>query len=66
VLGVPVWDINGDGIVNIVDIVIVALAFDSHTGEPKWDPRADIAQSFGVINIVDIVAVAIHFDEVYP
>jgi len=66
VLGAPVWDIDGSGVTNIVDIVIVALAFDSHTGEPKWDPRADIAQAFGVINIVDIVAVAIHFDEVYP
>jgi hypothetical protein len=59
-LGGP-WDINGDGKVNIIDIVIVALAFDSRPGDPNWNPKADIAPEFGVVNIVDIVAVAIHW-----
>jgi hypothetical protein len=63
--GMPEWDIDGNGIVDIVDIVIVALAFGSQTGDDKWDRRADIAAAFGLIDIVDIVKVAIHFGETY-
>jgi PKD repeat protein len=35
-------DINGDGIVDYLDINIVCRAFGSYPGHPKWDPRADL------------------------
>ncbi len=55
-------DINNDGVVDIVDIVIVAIAFGSTPEDPNWNPIADLNQD-GVIDIVDIVLVAIHFGE---
>jgi hypothetical protein len=54
-------DINADGIVDIVDIVIVALEF-GHPPPPIVDLRADVNKD-GLVNIVDIVIVAIHFGE---
>jgi hypothetical protein len=59
---VPDSDINDDGIVDIVDIVIVALAFGSEPGDPNWNPYADLNQD-GLIDIVDLVIIAIHFGE---
>jgi hypothetical protein len=53
-------DINGDGIVNITDVVIVALAFGSKPGDPNWNSYADLNQD-GFVNIVDIVTVAMYF-----
>jgi uncharacterized protein YfaS (alpha-2-macroglobulin family) len=50
-------DINGDGKINILDLTLVALAFGSHQGEPRWDPRCDL-DSNGAINIIDITLVA--------
>jgi len=58
-------DINGDGIVDIVDLTIVALALWSEPGDENWDPRADIAEPYGLIDIVDIVMVSIHLWETY-
>lgn len=56
-------DLNQDGIVDIVDVVVVGLAFGSEPGDDNWDPRADVANTFGLIDIVDVVFVAIHFGE---
>ena len=55
-------DINADKIVNIIDIVRVALAFGAVPANPNWDPNADI-NGDKVINIVDIAIVALHFGE---
>jgi hypothetical protein len=46
-------DINSDGIVNILDIAIVARAFGSTPGDLRWNPVADI-NSDNSINILDI------------
>jgi len=53
-------DLNKDGIVNILDITIVASAFGSKPGNPSWNPDADLDKN-GEINIVDVAAVAIDF-----
>ncbi len=50
-------DINGDGKVNILDITLVAQAWGSHSGEPRWNPKCDLDGN-GVINIIDITMVA--------
>ena len=48
----PTADVNGDGVVNILDLVIVANAF----GEAAPDLNGD-----GVVNILDLVIVANNF-----
>jgi hypothetical protein len=58
-------DINGDNIVDIFDIVRVALAFGAVPTDPNWDPNANI-NGDGVIDIFDIVIVALHFGETSP
>lgn len=54
----PKWDINMDGKINILDLIIVA----KHFGEPiaKDNQRADV-NGDRVINILDLVAVADKF-----
>ena len=61
---VPSPDVERDGIIDIVDMVIVALAFGSKPGDPNWNPYADLNQD-GIIDIVDIVMIAIHFGETW-
>jgi parallel beta-helix repeat protein len=56
-------DVNGDCVVDIFDIVRIALAMGSKPNDPSWDPNADINND-GIIDIFDIVIVAIHFGEV--
>jgi hypothetical protein len=56
-------DINGDGKVNILDIVRPAIAFGSTINDPKYDPNADLNDN-GIINILDVSKVAIHFGEI--
>jgi hypothetical protein len=58
--GSPPTDLNGDGQVNIVDVTIVASAFGSRPGSPKWNLDADIDKN-GVVNIVDVSIVARDF-----
>lgn len=53
-------DLNQDGIVNILDITIVAVAWspEGTTPEhPRWNPIADVDKN-GIINIIDISKVA--------
>lgn len=54
-------DVNQDGIVNILDLVTIALAYGTSTGEPRWNPDADIAEPYGVINIADLARCAQDF-----
>jgi len=56
------YDLNKDGHVNIVDVVIVATAFGKKEGDPGWDPRADV-NGDGVVNIIDLVLIGTHFGE---
>jgi hypothetical protein len=50
-------DINRDGRVDIVDIVLVAMAYGSKPGDPNWNENADIDKN-GIIDILDVSAVA--------
>jgi uncharacterized protein YfaS (alpha-2-macroglobulin family) len=53
-------DINGDGTVNILDLAIVALAWGSDPGHPRWDSRCDLDGN-EIINIIDIALVALEY-----
>jgi len=48
-------DVNGDRVINILDVVAIALAYGSRPSNTNWDPEADIAPPYGFIDILDIV-----------
>ncbi len=50
-------DLNKDGTVDIIDLNIVARAYGSYPGHPKWDETADLNKD-GSVNIKDIYKVA--------
>lgn len=52
------WDVNKDGIVNILDLTFVASHFGSDNAPPEADVNGD-----GRINILDLTLVASHFGE---
>jgi hypothetical protein len=49
-------DINGDGTVNIPDIVLALNYFGSYPGHPRWNPDADLDLD-NKITIADIIIV---------
>jgi thermitase len=53
-------DLNNDGTVNIIDVVIVTGVYGSKKGEPDWNPQADIVPD-NVINIIDLVKVTANY-----
>ncbi len=50
-------DLNGDGQVNCIDIAIVKASFGKRTGQPGFDPRADVNHD-GIVDIRDLAAVS--------
>ena len=52
------WDVNRDGVVDIVDLVVVASAFGASGEDLAGDANGD-----GAVTIVDLVMVASHFGE---
>jgi len=58
-------DLNGDAIVDILDIAIVAQVFGTTPNDPNWNPIADINND-ALIDILDISKVATEFNKTYP
>jgi hypothetical protein len=56
----PRWDVNEDGIVNILDITNVSQKYETTVSRPY--PRYDVNQD-GEINILDLTLVGHHFGE---
>jgi hypothetical protein len=51
-------DVTGDGKVDIYDMTMICMAYDSEPGDLNWNPIVDFCQldwSRGIINIFDIV-----------
>jgi parallel beta-helix repeat protein len=59
-------DVNYDGVVNILDITIIASAYNHTEVEPHWIPQADLAPPYGTINMLDLVTCAAHYGETFP
>jgi hypothetical protein len=53
-------DMNGDNIVDMIDIRKIAKAFASYPGHPRWDPFADLDQN-DFIDMIDIRIAAKNF-----
>lgn len=56
----PRWDVNEDGIVNILDITMVSKNYGTVVSKPY--PRYDVNQD-GNVNILDLTLVGNHFGE---
>ena len=48
-----IGDVNGDGIVDLKDLLIVKAAMGSIAGQPGYDPRADVIRD-GVVDSADL------------
>ncbi|UCE95453.1 MAG: PKD domain-containing protein [Candidatus Bathyarchaeota archaeon] len=57
-----IGDVNGDGIVDITDIVLVIDAFGTTPGSPGWNSNYDLNNDL-VVDITDITIVIVHFGE---
>lgn len=53
-------DLNGDGVVDRMDLAIVAKAFGSYAGQPGWNAKADINEDSSV-DMIDVTIVAIEY-----
>jgi hypothetical protein len=53
-------DINGDGVVNVLDLRILADAFGSKPGDPRWNSKADL-NGDGKIDLSDLAILATHY-----
>jgi len=58
-------DVNADGIVDITDAYLIALAFGIIQSDPRYNLHLDM-NSDGIIDISDIYTVAIHYGEIDP
>jgi len=52
------WDVDGNGIVDIFDLVLIGSAFGTSEDETPLDVNSD-----GTIDIVDLIIVAMHYGE---
>ena len=60
VQGLP-GDLNHDGEVSLEDLNVFAIAWRSHTGDPKWNPECDLADPKGEISLTDFVTFAVFY-----
>jgi parallel beta-helix repeat protein len=58
-------DVNGDGKVSLIDLVILAQAYGSKPGDPNWNAAADIDGN-GKVGLTDLVILALHYGQHNP
>jgi len=58
-----VGDVNGDGAVDIFDLVLAADAYGSVIGDPDYNPQADVAPNCGIVDIFDIVTITSRYGQ---
>ena len=60
-----VGDVNNDDLVDITDMAMVAYAYDSKLGDPRWQLNLDINND-NIIDITDVAMVVYHYGDVEP
>ncbi len=58
-------DVNEDGVVDIIDLSMVAVSYGRFSWEPEYNRKADLNYD-GVIDVFDISLVCIHYGETDP
>lgn len=58
-------DITGDGKVDLKDVYIVAKAYCSRVGDPRYNSTADL-NSDGAVDIEDLIIVTLNYGHIYP
>jgi hypothetical protein len=53
-------DLNGDGKVDVKDLVLFTKAFGTTPGHPRWNPDADL-NGDGKVNIIDLILLKRNF-----
>lgn len=56
-------DINGDKVINMADVILIASHFNSTVGDSNYDRKCDINND-GAINMNDVILVALVFNKV--
>ena len=59
-------DVNADGVVDIFDVVLAAVAIYAKPSDPRWNPQVDVAPRFGYIDLYDFVTIVYHYGEKCP
>ena len=59
--GIP-GDVNMDGTVNMRDIALLVILFNTRPSSPNWNPNADV-NSDGIVNMRDIAVALVHFNQ---
>lgn len=55
-------DLNGDGVVNMADVILIATAFNATSGSSKYIASYDLTDD-GVINMADVLMIAKMFNK---
>jgi WD40 repeat protein/metal-dependent hydrolase (beta-lactamase superfamily II) len=57
-----VGDVNGDGIVNMLDLYLIAIHYGEMPDNPNWDPDTDVDEN-GIVNMLDLYIAALHYGQ---
>jgi Ca2+-binding EF-hand superfamily protein len=63
-ISLRIYDLDGDGDVDVDDIMEIASRWRTREGEEGYDPKYDF-DGDGDIDIIDIMKVAAHWGESY-
>jgi PKD domain len=58
-------DIDGNGIVNIVDVSVLLYQYNTTPSSPNWNPLADLNHN-GVVDIRDVAIIFTNYDKTTP
>ncbi|MBS7632929.1 hypothetical protein KEJ15_04815 [Candidatus Bathyarchaeota archaeon] len=59
-VGLLIGDVNGDGTVDLKDVLLVALAYGSSIGDPRYQSNLDINDD-GVVDLKDYLITVMHY-----
>lgn len=60
--GTLLGDVNGDGKINMKDVMAAVQAFNSFPGTPRWNPNADLDNS-GRVDMRDLLICVLNFNK---